>query len=304
MLGERATMWLQARQLHAQRLRAIYGMNRRNVELIYRHNPRRHYPLADNKLLTKQYLLRHGVPVPETLAVCSGLFEVEPTIERLTEESEFVVKPATGSGGDGIVVLGARCGEGWKGVGGRLISDTDLVQHLAHIVFGAFTSQLEDQVLVERRVVPHEMLHELWSDGVSDIRVIVLSGRPLLAMLRVPTHKSRGKANLHQGGLGVAIDIASGRTTRAVSGRVAVERHPESGVPLLGRLIPSWQDVVSLALRAAASVPLGYLGVDIVLDRNRGPLVLEINARPGLEIQNVNAIPLGAVIPNLEGDHD
>jgi glutathione synthase/RimK-type ligase-like ATP-grasp enzyme len=33
---------------------------------------------------------------------------------------------------------------------------------------------------------------------------------------------------------------------------------------------------------------LGYVGVDFVLDRNQGPLILELNARPGLAIQMAN----------------
>jgi len=33
---------------------------------------------------------------------------------------------------------------------------------------------------------------------------------------------------------------------------------------------------------------MGYLGVDIVLDAQAGPLMLELNARPGLNIQIAN----------------
>jgi len=33
---------------------------------------------------------------------------------------------------------------------------------------------------------------------------------------------------------------------------------------------------------------LGYQGVDLVLDKNKGPLILELNARPGLNIQVAN----------------
>lgn len=33
---------------------------------------------------------------------------------------------------------------------------------------------------------------------------------------------------------------------------------------------------------------LGYVGVDMVLDKNLGPLILELNARPGLAIQIAN----------------
>jgi D-alanine-D-alanine ligase-like ATP-grasp enzyme len=42
---------------------------------------------------------------------------------------------------------------------------------------------------------------------------------------------------------------------------------------------------------------LGYLGVDIVLDRDKGPLLLELNARPGLSIQIANGAGL---VPRLE----
>jgi len=36
------------------------------------------------------------------------------------------------------------------------------------------------------------------------------------------------------------------------------------------------------------SVGLGYLGVDLVINKNDGPLLLELNARPGLQIQIAN----------------
>ena len=51
--------------------------------------------------------------------------------------------------------------------------------------------------------------------------------------------------------------------------------------------------------------PLGYLGVDLVVDAKLGPQVLEINVRPGLEIQNVNAMGLRLVLPALlqQGSH-
>ncbi len=60
--------------------------------------------------------------------------------------------------------------------------------------------------------------------------------------------------------------------------------------------MPSWDGVKDVARRAAAAVPLGYLGCDVVVDEHRGPLILEINARPGLEIQNVHGYGLGRAI--------
>ena len=40
--------------------------------------------------------------------------------------------------------------------------------------------------------------------------------------------------------------------------------------------------------RLSHALQLGYVGVDIVLDANYGPMVLEANARPGLNIQIAN----------------
>ncbi len=268
----------------------VVGINRRNLSLVYPNNARRDYPLADDKLLAKELLAAAGVPVPETVAVCNGLFAVSATVEALRGRGDFVVKPANGSGGGGILVVGPWSPERstWKRAGGHEVTAIQLQRHVADIVFGAHSNQLEDRAFVERRIEPHPMFAALWADGLCDVRVLTLRGEPLMSMIRVPTAESGGRANLHQGGLGIAVDLATGRALRALHRGCTVERHPESGAMVVGLDVPRWQEVLEVARRAARAVPLGYLGVDVVVDRTRGPLVLEINARPGLEIQNVN----------------
>jgi glutathione synthase/RimK-type ligase-like ATP-grasp enzyme len=66
-----------------------------------------------------------------------------------------------------------------------------------------------------------------------------------------------------------------------------IERHPDSGSRLDNRFVPQWEQVLEVSRQAQRAIPLGYVGVDVCVDRRRGPLVLEVNARPGLEIQNV-----------------
>jgi alpha-L-glutamate ligase-like protein len=288
--------WWRRWQRARARLAPVFGMNRRNVELVYAHNERRHYPLADDKILCKELLQAIGVPVAPTIAIGRGLFEVDALLEQLRERENFVVKPASGSGGDGIIVVGKRTDTGWLSVKGRVIAAHEMRQHLANITFGCFSKEMEDRILIEERIEPHALYQAFWSDGVCDLRVIVLRGRPILSMVRVPTHRSGGRANLHQGGIGVAVDIRKGVTYRAISQGQQVTIHPESGELLVGRELPEWETCLKVALGAASAVPLGYLGVDICVDHRWGPVILEINARPGLEIQNICGQTLGEAL--------
>ena len=281
----------------------VVGINRRNLTLVYPNNRRSDYPLADDKLLAKERFGAAGVPVPETLATCDGLFAVPGVVESLVGRERFVVKPANGSGGGGILVVGGWDGAAgcWRRAGGGMLTPITLARHLADVVFGAYSNQLEDRAFVERRVEPHAFFAGLWSDGLCDVRVITLRGRAVMSMIRVPTRESGGRANLHQGGLGIAVELASGTTFRAVHRGRALERHPESGADLLGLTVPAWPRVLEVARAAADAVPLGYLGVDVVVDREAGPMVLEINARPGLEIQNVHGQGLVAALASAGG---
>ncbi len=47
---------------------------------------------------------------------------------------------------------------------------------------------------------------------------------------------------------------------------------------------------------------LGYQGIDIVLDREQGPLILELNARPGLNIQIANRAGLHKRLTAIEAN--
>jgi alpha-L-glutamate ligase-like protein len=267
---------------------AVVGINRRNAELVYPNNERRDYRFADDKLLAKATLATAGLPVAPTLAVCDGLYAVAGTVQRLQSHDAFVVKPSRGSGGAGILVLSGRDGQGWTTPSGAQVGVDVLRKHLADIVFGAFGKQLGDVAFAEPLVIAHPTFRGLWSEGLCDLRVLTLWGVPFMAMLRIPMQASNGKANLHQGGIGAAIDLSTGRITRAVLRNRSIERHPESGAEIVGVQLPAWAQVVDVAKRAADAVPLGYLGVDIAVDEKEGPLILEVNLRPGLEIQNVH----------------
>jgi len=271
---------------------AVMGINRRNVAMIKPRNARRHFPIADDKLLAKEILGSASVPVAPTLATFASFSEIADLEARLDGLDEFVVKPARGSGGRGIVVVAGRDGEDYMTAGGRRIGLVELRRHIADIVFGVYAFDQADVAFVEPRLKPHPFFAAMYSGGLSDVRVIVVDDRPALSMIRVPTRASGGRANLHQGAIGLGVDLDTGEVTRAWSRGRPVLVHPDSGEKLGGRRVPHWGRILEMSCRIAEAVPLKYLGIDIVVDRDMGPLVLEINARPGLEIQNVTGQPL------------
>ena len=276
----------------------VVGMNRRNLGYIYPNNPRQFFSLADDKVLTKEILEEAGLPVPATLKVYRYFFELQRLREDLAPHAEFVVKPARGRGGGGIVVITGRTETSWLGIDGRVHSVDALRRHLGDILFGVYSFDLGDAVLVEERIRQHPAIEELSPLGLADVRVIVYQDRPVLSMIRVPTRTSKGRANLHQGGLGIALDLATGRTGHAQHNGHEVVYHPDTGLVLAGRSIPFWDEVLRISRKTAEVFPLKYLGIDIVIT-TAGPVLLEINVRPGLEIQNVTG---NGLQPLLDGE--
>lgn len=294
--GNAGETWWQRLLAARERIGEVYGSNRRNVDLVYTHHARHHTPLAGDKIRCKELLRSKGVPVVPNIAICRGLFEVEAVTRALRSRDNFVVKPARGSGSDGVIVVGAKDGDRWLTPKGRHVDLDELRQHLANTTFGSFSKQNEDRALVEERIEPAAPYDAFCVDGMCDVHIIVLRGRPLLSMMRVPTRRSGGRANLHQGGIGVAVDIKTGRTYRAISKGQMVDVHPENGECLVGRQLPDWQRCLEAALAAAAAVPLGYLGVELGVDRRWGPVVLGINVRSGFEIESICDRTLGTVV--------
>jgi len=272
----------------------IVGINRRNLDLILEHNRRKYYPCADSKLKTKQIAQSVGVSVPELYAYLRYQFEIEHFDAALEGKGAFVIKPDHGSGGGGIIVIKEKTPTGFRKASGVVEEFSELRYHMQNILSGMYSlGSRPDSVLIEEAVAFDPLFDEIAYQGVPDIRLIVLKGKPLMGMLRLPTKASDGKANLHTGGLGVGVDMETGVTNRAIQRNRYVTRHPETGYPLTGRKIPFWKDMLDIAIKMQQASGLGYVGVDIVIDKNKGPMVLEINARPGISIQAANCKGLG-----------
>ncbi|MEW6297409.1 MAG: alpha-L-glutamate ligase-like protein [Thermodesulfobacteriota bacterium] len=281
--------------------REVLGLNRRNQDVVGRYNPRGLFQTVDHKLKAKDALRACHLPVAETLQVYRFQRELSAFADHSRRWDEFVIKPAQGAGGEGVIVVTGRHGDTFVTLDGRPLRPRDLESHLSDILGGAFSlNHRYDEALVERRIHPHPALARLSFRGLPDVRVIVFRGVPLMAMLRLATRASRGRANLHVGGVGVGVDLLTGVTTYAAVGTQELMLHPDTGQPLRGVCLPHWQELLTVAARCADAVPLGYLGVDLTLDAHRGPCVLELNARPGLSIQLANRRGLRPLIDAVE----
>ena len=276
------------------------GMNRRNLVFLVPHNPRRLFAVVDHKPTAKRALAAAGIPTPATYAEIALQWDLRHLVRMLGAHTEFVVKPARGAGGGGVLVIVGRAPAGFVRASGALLSLRDLASHCADILAGAFSlGGRADEVLLEARVHPDAVLGAVSFRGVPDVRVLVFRGVPIQAMIRLPTRASDGRANLHMGGLAVGIDLATGTTVHGWLRGRATATHPDLGRSVLGLAVPEWDTVLALAARCYDAVPLGYLGVDVVLDAESGPLVLELNARPGLTIQLANRRGLRPVMEAL-----
>lgn len=273
----------------ALRKRGVMGINQRNGDYVLRYNRRHLYPLVDDKVLTKERALAAGIRVPERYAVVDSEHAISRLSKTLAERKDFVIKPAQGAGGDGILVITDRFEGLYRTASGRLLSEDDIGHHLSGILSGIYSlGGHRDRALVEYRVIPDTVFGAISYEGVPDIRIIVLCGYPVMAMLRLPTRQSQGKANLHQGAIGVGVDLATGITLNGTWHDRVIQRHPDTANPVAGVQLPQWQEFMTIAASGYELTGLGYLGVDLVLDRDRGPMMLELNARPGLSIQVAN----------------
>jgi len=279
----------------------VLGMNARNARYISRWNARRFYPLVDDKLYTKRLAEGAGIAVPPLYGTVRHQHEVGGLRSRLTGYADFVVKPAHGSGGNGILVVGDRSRDRLVKASGQEISFEDLEYHVSNIISGMYSlGGHPDVAMLEYRVVFDPLFEDVAYRGVPDIRTLVFRGVPVMAMVRLPTRASDGRANLHQGAVGAGIDLASGRTTSAVYRNRIVSAHPDTGKGLAGLVIPNWTKLLDLAARCHDLTGLGYLGVDVVLDAHYGPLMLELNARPGISIQIANRAGLRRRLDRVE----
>jgi len=268
---------------------SILGLNARAQLFAYKHNTKRGKNIADSKIQTDRILKKADVAHPRIIKKFmdpQDVFEFDWT----TLPDKFALKPSRGMGGEGIIIVKRRLKDGgWLTTQKERIKIDDLKLHILDTLEGAYSmGNIPDVAFVQEYVGRAKAFRRWAYRGTPDIRIIVFNKVPVMAMLRLPTKESGGRANLHQGAIGVGIDIATGITTKAIWHGEQIVFKPGTERKLRGIRIPSWTMILETAVKAQIASGLGYVGVDIVLHPEKGPMVLELNAQPGLQIQLAN----------------
>jgi alpha-L-glutamate ligase-like protein len=280
----------------------VLGMNARSIDYIFPLNPREKFAAVDNKVITKKFMHENGIPTTETYGIITRQSEIPDLLKMVKGKKSFVIKPAQGSGGDGISIIAEHDGvKNFTTPSGAVLPIEEINYRLGNILTGLHSKNgRSDDAIIEYKIEQNQEIQKISYKGIADIRIIVCQGKVAMAMLRLPTKASDGKANLHQGGIGVGINVETGVTESGSLRRKFIEKHPDNEENIIGFKVPFWQDCLEIAVKFQQLCGLGYVGVDIAMDEKFGPLVLEGNARPGLEIQLANRKGLIKTLPKSE----
>lgn len=283
------------------RASAILGLNAR-AQISYKYNRSWGKAVADSKILTEKVLTKAGIPTPKIYKKFMNPNDILKFDWSKLPES-FALKPSRGLGGEGIIVIKKRSkdGEAWITTGRKRKTIEDLKLHTLDILEGAYSLEhTQDTAFAQEYVGRHKTFRKYAYRGTPDIRVVVFNKVPVMAMLRLPTKDSGGRANLHQGAIGAGIDMATGITTRAIWYGAPIKYKPGTKRKIHGIRIPQWTKILEMAVKCSEATKLGFLGVDIFLHPEKGPMVAELNAQPGFQIQLANQAGLRKRMDRVE----
>jgi len=257
-----------------------------------------------SKLKAKELLTKFNIPTAQVYHVFDSLSDLG-TVNWENIPIPFVIKPADGSAGKGVWIIKKKLinKKEWKNFDGEILTETDLNLHVQNILDGEFSTWgSQHKAIVEEMIPPHPKLAKYAYKGTPDIRVIVFNSVPVMAMTRIPTKESEGRANLDRGAIGLGIDMATGVTMYGIKGKKEHITHfPDNKKKVNGILIPLWTEVLETAVKAANAAGYAYMGADLFIHPEKGPMIVELNGFPGLSIQLCNHAGLKRRMDRVEG---
>ncbi len=191
--------------------------------------------------------------------------------------TDLFVKPARSSGGSGAESWRFSDVEGAWHNGRERLSESALLAHFR----ACGTHRV---LLVQPRLRNHAALAHLSRGGLCTVRVLTYrfpDAEPLVlnAAVRMPRGRSHVD-NVAAGGIAAAVDVHTGRLGNAFAKSLAageVSRHPDTGAPIAGSVVPCWREVMDLCVRAHGEFRQhAFLGWDVAVTAE-GPVIVEGN---------------------------
>jgi hypothetical protein len=255
-----------------------------------------------HKLMWRSFMINAGFPQAETVALVAYgqvvMYPFDSARRRYVSPAEaerwlvedggvFIFKPEKGDRGQGIFLVHAR--------------DGALVRQRGDHTSRFQISEAPRVTIVERQIRQHEFWRTLFPHSANTIRALTLwtpgDAEPFLAraVQRLGTVHTMPTDNWSGGGICAPIDLATGRLESAVMHSIrsrpsagSLTHHPDSGARISGQVLPYWDRIQDVVLRAARSLPVNrYIGWDIVVDELGTPVVIEANGNPGLQMVQV-----------------
>jgi len=187
--------------------KSVLGINERNLSYTKKYTKGKTRKICDNKLLTKQLLQKNNVGVAKLLQI----FETSEDVNNFNFadlKGGFTIKPSLGETGSGILPIFSKSRKTghYIAYGGKKYTGEELNEFCKDILRNKFSlksATTKEVVIIEDLIKIHPVFKKISYKGIPDIRLIVFNGIPIMAMLRLSTKESKGKANLHIGGIGI-----------------------------------------------------------------------------------------------------
>lgn len=255
-------------------------------------------PLLD-KFCFYERCLRSNLPcVPVLFQFEQGMVEttIQTDAQLRLNNLHLFAKFCGGSKGDGA--LAWNCLDD-----GSFLTCDDKVCSLEDIISDLLSrTQSGARYVLQPRVRNHNSIEDLSLGGLCTARILTamrLNGNCVViaAVFRMPGGYSLTD-NISTGGVACRINIVDGTLG---SGKlrsaplICQVIHPDTGGKIEGRQLPDWHEALQLCLRAhRVFSEFVFIGWDVAFT-NQGPLLVEGNDHPGVNLfQVVAGVPLGS----------
>jgi len=122
--------------------------------------------------LQKILVREAGIAAPDLIGVVKTQGHVRELKEFLAHEKAFVIKPAKGSGGKGILVITGRDGEDYLKPSGERVTHHDVCKHASNTLSGLFSLGGNNDVAMIEELVDFDPIFDGFS--FKEYRISVL----------------------------------------------------------------------------------------------------------------------------------